>query len=230
MDYVWEDIWKSDPYNNPEERAFRARRRLESIRAALAPRVDLGRVIELGCGDGSFARALLDEERLTINQYLGFDRSSTAIARARKQASGAKLAFEVADLTSLKLPADSADTVLMLGVLEHLQSPETILRAIRGACSADARIVFTTSNTRSMMYLDRRIREWAGRWPYGYQRNYTTKEFCQLLDAHFDVIHDERVHGAWDFPFAAAVDRGLGAISGDFSRYILAVCKPKGRK
>jgi 2-polyprenyl-3-methyl-5-hydroxy-6-metoxy-1,4-benzoquinol methylase len=227
MNYVWEEIWKSDPYNRPEERVSRAKRRLESIRNALEPRVDLGRVIEFGCGDGSFACALASDERLKVEQYIGFDRSSTAIARARKQPSDSELNFNLADLASLQLPAGTADTVFMLGVLEHLQNPETMLRTIRGACSAGARVVFTTSNTRSMMYVNRRIREWMGRWPYGYQRNYTTKEFCQMLDAHFEVLYEERIHGAWDFPLSAVVDRGLSAISNDFGRYILIVCKPK---
>lgn len=230
MNYVWEDIWKNDPYNSPEERASRARRRLESIRSALEPRTELGRVIEFGCGDGSFACALVNEGRLKVHRYLGLDRSSTAITRAREQASDTKLNFDLANLTSLQLPEGSADTVFMLGVLEHLQNPETILGTIRATCSGDARIIFTTSNTCSMMYVNRRIREWMGRWPYGFQKNYTTKEFCQLLEAHFDIVHDERIHGAWDFPFAAAVDRGLGVISNDFARYILVICKPKGPK
>ena len=47
MNYVWEEIWKSDPYSSPEERVSRAKRRLESIRNALEPKVDLGRVIDL---------------------------------------------------------------------------------------------------------------------------------------------------------------------------------------
>lgn len=229
MNYVWEEIWKSDPYNSPEERTSRARRRLESIRSALEPRADLGRVLELGCGDGSFACALANEERLKVDRYLGLDRSSTAIARARKQASDTKLNFDLTDLTFLQMPVGSADTVFMLGVLEHLENPEAILRTIHGLCSADARIIFTTSNTYSMMYVNRRFREWMGRWPYGFQRNYTTKEFCQLLGTHFDVVHDERIHGSWDFPLATVVDRGFGAISNDFARYILVVCKPKGQ-
>ena len=227
MNYVWEEIWKSDVYKNPNERASRAIMRLQRIKMALTPLTDLGRVIELGCGDGSFAFALTKDGGLFLNQYLGLDRSSTAIARAVAQVADKRCKFDLVNIETLQLPQVSADTILMLGVLEHLEEPDRALRTIREACAPDGRVIFTTSNSLSMMYVNRRIREWAKRWPYGFQKNYTPSEFAQQLEVYFDVVRTETIHGDWDFPFSAFVDRVLSTINTDISRYILVVCKPK---
>jgi len=77
------------------------------------------------------------------------------------------------------------------------------------------------------MYVKRRLREMLKLWPYGYQRNYTPSEFRSLLAQYFIELAVVPMHGDWDFPLVAVVDRAAAWIDRDFSRYILAVVQPK---
>jgi SAM-dependent methyltransferase len=227
MNYVWDDIWGSDSYNNPKERHARARRRLAAIAPCLSPTPDLGDVLELGCGDGSFAACLAQSTENCVVSYAGLDLSPTALARARSNVRDPRFHFELADISSLRLPAESVDTVFMLGVLEHLEDPSELLARVQQVLRPTGRLIVTTSNTLSLMYAIRRLRESLKKWPYGHQRNYTPLEFRSLLGKHFVELAVMPMHGDWDFPLVAVVDRVAACINRDFSRYVLAIVERK---
>jgi SAM-dependent methyltransferase len=222
--YVWDDVWRSDPYNSSCERHARARRRLAAIEPCLAPNADLGNVLELGCGDGSYADCLAQSNRFHVATYVGIDLSPTALDRARSSVRDTRFRFQLADISSVDFPTDSADTVFMLGVLEHLLDSSNVLARLQRVLRPNGRLILTTSNTLSLMYVKRRLREALQLWPYGYQRNYTPSEFRSLLAPHFEEQVLEPFQGDWDFPLVAVVDRAAAWVNKDFSRYILAVC------
>lgn len=227
MNYVWDDIWRNDPYNKPHERRKRARRRLSAIAPFFDPTKDLGDVLELGCGDGSFAGCLAKSTDHRVASYTGFDLSPTALGRAQSAVRDPRFRFELVDVSSLELPADSADTVFVLGVLEHLPDSSGLLARLQRVLRPNGRLILTTSNTLSLMYLKRRLREALNLWPYGYQRNYTPLEFRNLLAPHFVELGVLPIHGDWDFPLVAIVDRAAAWIDRDFSRYILVIVQRK---
>jgi ubiquinone/menaquinone biosynthesis C-methylase UbiE len=223
--YVWDEIWRKDPYNEPHERRERARRRLTAIAPLLAATSDLGDVLELGCGDGSFANCVAESADHQILSYLGLDLSPTALGRAQSELRDARFRFELADISKVELRPDSADTIFMLGVLEHLPDPSLVLARLQRVLRLNGRFILTTSNTLSLMYAKRRLREMLDLWPYGYQRNYTPQEFRNLLAQHFVDLAILPMHGDWDFPLATFVDRAAACFDRDFSRYILALAR-----
>lgn len=225
--YVWEDVWSTDPYNRPEERRARARRRLGEIEHYLSVRPELGNVVEFGCGDGSFAHCLSHSSAVEFSNYTGYDLSSTALRRARESISSARFQFIREDISKLVLPVHSIDTAFMLGVLEHLPRPECFLASVRDALRPNGRIVLTTSNTLSLMYLQRRMRESINKWPYGYQRNYTPMEFQRMVASYFGEHVLTTMQGDWDFPLTALLDRAAYFINRKFGRYILFVGQPR---
>jgi len=86
-------------------------------------------VLDLGCGDGRLARALP-----TGTSYHGVDYSEKRVAIAQERApEGAT--FSVSDLWDF-VEFDSAawGTVVLVDVLEHLESPLKLLDMIRPAC------------------------------------------------------------------------------------------------
>ena len=93
--------------------------------AALPPRV--GDVLDAGCGAGVFSCALAPR----AGSVLGVDLSAemVGLARARAAAAGHRhVRFEVADLTTLPLPAGSLDAVVSIATLHHLPLEETLAR------------------------------------------------------------------------------------------------------
>ena len=227
MNYVWDDIWRNDPYNDPHERRARAQRRLSVMAPWLLPATDLGDVLELGCGDGSFAGCLAHSTGHRIASYTGLDLSPTALDRAQSNVRDPRFHFGLADVSCVGLPPESADTVLMLGVLEHLPEPSGLLVRLQQVLRPAGRLVLTTSNTLSLMYAKRRLREALKLWPYGYQRNYTPLEFRSLLAEYFVELAVIPIHGDWDFPLVAVLDRAAAWVDADFSRYILAIAQRK---
>jgi len=227
MKYVWDEIWLKDPYSNAQERLARAHRRLSAITPCLSPACDLGVVLELGCGDGSFASCLAQSTKHQVNSYTGVDLSPIALGRARSAVRDPAFRFELADISSEPLPPNSADTVFMLGVLEHLPNSSALLDRLQRVLRPNGRLILTTSNMLSLMYVKRRLREATKLWPYGYQYNYTPVELRHLLKRNFVELAMIPIHGDWDFPLVAVVDRAAAWIHRDFSRYILAIVQRK---
>lgn len=227
-EYVWEDIWQKDSYSKPAERVKRAVQRAALIQTLLRGNKNLGEVIELGCGDGSLSHVLSSQHNWRISRYVGIDRSHTAITRAtlRHQSSDTHTFFQ-ADVSQIDLPKASADTVIACGLLEHLPEIQQTLKTIHSACRADSKVILTMSNTMSMMYVHRKIKEASGLWPYGYQKNYTPTELTSLLSELFAVDQITVTHGDWDFPLVAAIDRLTNFFQPNIGRYVAVVCSPK---
>jgi ubiquinone/menaquinone biosynthesis C-methylase UbiE len=86
------------------------------------------RVVELGCGEGALAAALVG--RGFAGTYIGFDISQSgidqALARAVPQAS-----FRVGSGERVPLDDDVADVVILSHVVEHLEHPRALLYEAR---------------------------------------------------------------------------------------------------
>jgi SAM-dependent methyltransferase len=91
---------------------------------ALGQARHLGAVLDLGCGRGQLAVALLLAGVAT--EVTGLDIDAGKVALARRAAEGLRARFEVADLVTAEIPR--ADTVLLVDVL--LQLPEAAQDAL----------------------------------------------------------------------------------------------------
>ena len=81
------------------------------------------RILDAGCGTGSYARALAP----FVQQVIGIDRNAGMLAQARsklaREIAAGKVELREGDLTSLQLPGSSFDAVMLNQVLHHL--PDT---------------------------------------------------------------------------------------------------------
>lgn len=105
-------------------------------------------VVELGCGTGRFARALLERG---VTSYIGLDFAPGHIVEARRYAPDAE--FRLADIRTDPLPA--AATYVLLEVLEHLDDDLAVLRRI----PLGARVVLSVPSFPSASH----VRSFAGR-------------------------------------------------------------------
>jgi 2-polyprenyl-3-methyl-5-hydroxy-6-metoxy-1,4-benzoquinol methylase len=89
-----------------------------------------GRVLDLGCGDGTFSNTVLSQN---FGSVLGVDFSRTGIERARNNVAGKSVSFEVVDLVSDSVERlGDFDGVFLIGILHHVKPhAEKVLRAVR---------------------------------------------------------------------------------------------------
>ncbi len=83
------------------------------------------RVIDVGCGDGTYSNELLDEGRPA--SIHGVDPAEEAVRIARSKY-GERITFAVCSAYDLPYPADSFDIAQLRGVLHHMSKPAVALR------------------------------------------------------------------------------------------------------
>jgi len=116
--------------------------------------IDAGSVLDLGCGDGFFLKSLGPQ----FNRLKGLDISEEAVKKARDK----DIDAEVFDFANDPLPCENSsfDTVVMLDILEHLYSPQNLLKEAKRV--AKKSIIIGVPNFNS---LPARIQTLLGRVP-----------------------------------------------------------------
>jgi ubiquinone/menaquinone biosynthesis C-methylase UbiE len=90
------------------------------------------RVVDVGCGTGTFAIALADT--LPAAEVIGVDGDPQILELARRKPGGARVAWREALATSLPVSEESADRVVMSLLLHHLAPAakrQALLEALR---------------------------------------------------------------------------------------------------
>ena len=90
-------------------------------------------VLDLGCGDGSFANTILAKHFRTV---YGFDKSVSAIARSKMNAQTNNVHFEVVDLLDLDFDRWGSlnyGCAFLIGILHHVKSvaPSIVSRMVK---------------------------------------------------------------------------------------------------
>lgn len=84
------------------------------------------RVLDVGCGDGTYTVELL--EKGNPASLYGFDPVQEAIAIAREKAANRPITFATHDAYNVPLESGTFDIAVLRGVLHHVERPADILR------------------------------------------------------------------------------------------------------
>ncbi len=130
-----EDLWANVPVDAVPERVI-ARRELmlSEVRAGQ-------RVLDLGCGDGSFSAALLTAGA----EVTGVDVADEAIRRAKARAPSADF-LKLDDRQPLPFDDDQFDLVWCGETIEHLVDPGAMIAEARRVLKDGALLLITTPN------------------------------------------------------------------------------------
>ena len=233
---VWDRIWAKDSYAHPKIREQRASEKLQNFihQGFLINYED--RVLDIGCGDGAIL-ANMAMQFPTSNELYACDISEVALRLARARFKNLHISANAicADVLSLPFPDNHFDKITVFGVLEHVRDVDIALSQIHRVLKKTGEVVFCTSSKLSLIYPMRKVREYIGYWPYGYQRNYSSSEFIELINPFFECIDPPlSIHTQFDFPILktahldlnlyAAIDRLIGVIYPMWGRYLIIRC------
>jgi SAM-dependent methyltransferase len=101
------------------------------------------RVIDLGCGDGSFAREVLARG---APSYLGVDGSDAMIAAARQRPADERVRFEVGRIEAFQPAPGTAELVTSRMALHYLRDITPTLRSAHEALTENGRLLFTVTH------------------------------------------------------------------------------------
>jgi SAM-dependent methyltransferase len=106
----------------------------------LLPEMTGLRVVDLGCGFGWFSRFAAEEGAASV---LGLDLSENMIARARAENAHPAIAYEIADLEQLKLPAGVFDLAYSSLAFHYLEDFGRLVAEVHSALMPGGKFVFT---------------------------------------------------------------------------------------
>lgn len=173
----WEErINKMETDNNLNKSSLK---RIPPIKSLLSDKKTLGKVLDVGCGDGTILYIL--QKDIDMEAY-GIDISMNAVKKAKQREIKAK----VCDLNKeISFPNNYFNVILCTDVLEHLFSPETALKEIYRVSKQDAIIIFSIPN---IGHLKNRIQFFSGKNitepPFqvkSHIRFWTKESFTELL-------------------------------------------------
>jgi SAM-dependent methyltransferase len=184
----WEAHWSSYDETNARNPAQAYRRRLLFELLELQSSAEPVRLVELGCGTGTFARDLAAAHPNV--EFTGLDVSAAGLAIAARRVPSAR--FLQCDLTKpVTVPpglAGWATHVVCSEVLEHVDDPVAFLRNARPFLAPGCRIVITVPGG-PMSAFDYHI---------GHRRHFTTELLRQVIEE--SGLRLEFARGA-GFPF-----------------------------
>jgi SAM-dependent methyltransferase len=106
-----------------------------------------GRVLDLGCGDGSFANEILADRYAAVE---GLDLATAAIRRAEANARGPHVRFRAADIAALnyaELPR--YDAAFLIGILHHVKTATPAI--VRGLAQCTDRVIVLEPNGNNVL-------------------------------------------------------------------------------
>jgi 2-polyprenyl-3-methyl-5-hydroxy-6-metoxy-1,4-benzoquinol methylase len=107
------------------------------------------RVLEIGCGNGIFARYLATQGA----ELVAADFSEEAISNTRKRLEGFEATVMVADIQRIPFPDESFDVVVSQETLEHVPDPALALEELVRVTRRGGKLIVTTPNYLSLMAL-----------------------------------------------------------------------------
>lgn len=179
--------------------------RLKALTAAVLPHLKEGdRVLDVGCGNGTLGRALMDHpaapKGLVVEGLERFKRG------------GEPITVHAYDGVAMPLPDASFDAVIVADVLHH---EEDELRLLRECARVSRRLVIIKDHVVQGALAQQRISliDWAANAPYGVKclyRYHTPQEWRAIPPALAMTPREERLHmDLYPFGFNALFGRGL---------------------
>jgi 2-polyprenyl-3-methyl-5-hydroxy-6-metoxy-1,4-benzoquinol methylase len=173
------------------------------------------RVLELGCGDGAFARAFRQGRQV---EYWGIELESEAANRASAHLD--KVFSKRVEDALAELPNAYFELLICNDVLEHLPNPEETLRALREKLAPKGQLFLSVPNVRFLPVLLQLLlkKDWryedAGVLDRTHLRFFTEKSLRRFVaESGFELISLQGINSRSNWLFQVANFCSLGSLT-----------------
>lgn len=142
-------------------------------------------VLEVGCGEG-YGTSMLSQE---VQAMIGVDVDPNVIEYASRKYGSQNCAFRLSDGSTLPFDKNTFDAVISFQVIEHVKDDTHFLAEIHRVVKAGGVCIMTTPNK------SYRVRSHKKPWNRFHIREYTAKEFEDLLKKVFPEFHVWGIQG-----------------------------------
>jgi len=125
---------------------------IEIIKTVLAEQKNLGKTLELGCGNGTYSKILIREaDYLTATDF-----SDEMVAVSKNRLKGIEnISIEKANCFNLSYPDSSFDTVFMANLLHIIPEPEKAVAEAKKVLSKNGKLIVISFTTEGMTFFSR---------------------------------------------------------------------------
>lgn len=153
----------------------------------LARRVRAGRVLDYGCGDGTFAAMLASDGEARLGEVVGVEIGEELVSDCRARHGRGGISFALADELDAPAHAGAYDAVFCMEVLEHVVGLAPVLERIERVLAPGGTLIVSVPVETGLPLIVkqsvRRVAGWRGLGDYKYTSSYTLGEYWSGLCA-----------------------------------------------
>jgi len=190
------------------------RRELELI-LGMAGELGGRRVLDVGCGDGTYALAAAERGAIVAGVDIAPEMIRAAEAKAVQR--GLDIDFRVGSATALPFDDGAFDVVIAVTLLCLVSDPDGALAECVRVTAPGGRVVIGKLGRWSIWAVSRRLRGWLGSPAWRTARFWTARRLGKLMSAVGLVVN--RVEGAVYYPPVALAARLLTPLDRVPARY-----------
>ena len=190
------------------------RRELELI-LGMAGELGGRRVLDVGCGDGTYALAAAERGAIVAGVDIAPEMIRAAEAKAVQR--GLDIDFRVGSATALPFDDGAFDVVIAVTLLCLVSDPDGALAECVRVTAPGGRVVIGELGRWSIWAVSRRLRGWLGSPTWRTARFWTARRLGKLMSAVGLVVN--RVEGAVYYPPVALAARLLTPLDRVPARY-----------
>ena len=223
---TWNKVWEKDIYASPEIRKEKAERKVKLLFEMLPIEINKNSLIlDAGCGGGYISEYLLAH---TDARVIAFDQSEIALNICNRINEDHRIKTVCCDALEIPFEDECADLAVCIGLLEHVREYDRCIEEIKRILKKDGFFYVVSSNKYSSMYFQWVVRHKFHLWRYGYQKNWTPRQFAEIMEKHlFRQIDIKVIEGWGDHSSLSFIDRIIRKKTKNFGRYIVYLGQKK---
>lgn len=132
-------------------------------------------ILDIGCGNGSYLSDI--KNKIKNSSCFGIEISKDAINLCKDK----RIKLVLGDMEDIPFEDEKFDKVFSLGVIEHTNNTQKVIKEIARVTKPDGIILITIPNKFSFFHITKNYKMLIGTWDIGIEKSFTIHQLSKLL-------------------------------------------------